>query len=219
MTVHKDVNQVKPHKASLFHAKIIIINIFLNVHLSGYLCMTSILLCVIFFLCFSLYALFHECVCMCWEGGVIGGIDRWSALMWTDRSCLIQRKGEGESWHCPALLCLCSIESCIYLVTIFLLKRSSITPLIDVHSVFVLLWFAQIYLSPSPLLSFLFPFFLLIPKSDSDRWRIRLTLQCFPPLLLPPLAVFSCAPSNGQSAKGLPMNFLLQGLIQNYLAA
>ena len=37
-----------------------------------------------------------------------------------------------------------------------------------------------------------------------------------PPL---PSPVFSCAPSNRQSAKGLPVNFLLQGLIRYYLAA
>lgn len=100
---------------------------------------------------FFLHVLFHLYVCVL--RGVIGGIDRWPALMWIDRSCLIWSKGEGECWHCPTLLCLCSIESCIYSFAVFLPKRSSITPLIDVRSVFALLWLAQIYLSLSPLWS------------------------------------------------------------------
>lgn len=80
---------------------------------------------------------------------------------------------------------------------------------------------------PPPLLAQIQPpslslsFFLLIPKSDSDRWPGCLTRQSLPLLLLllSPLAVFSCVPSNGQCAKGLPVNFLLPGLIQYYLAA
>lgn len=83
---------------------------------------------------------------MCVLRGVIGGTDRWPALMWIDRSCLIWR--EGECWHCPTLLCLCSIQSCIYSFAVFLPKRSSIMSLIDVRPVFALLWLAQIYLSP-----------------------------------------------------------------------
>lgn len=147
MSACEDEDEVKPHNESLFQSKSIRINILLNVHWSGYLFVTSILLCMIFFFCMC-YS-----ICMCVLRGVIGGIDRWPALMWIDRSCLIWRKGEGECWHCPTLLCLCSIQSCIYSFAVFLPKRSSITSLIDVRPVFALLWLAQIYLSLSPLRS------------------------------------------------------------------
>lgn len=83
------------------------------------------------------------------------------------------------------------------MVTVFCLEPS-ITLLIDVNSVLVLLCLQRLG-SPSLCLSsyvLLFPFFLLIPQSDCDRWRSLLPCQWLPPLLPCLLLVFSCALSN-----------------------
>lgn len=111
-----------------------------------------------------------------------------------------------ESWHCPELLCLSLIERRIYLVPVFLLE-CSITLLIDVHSVLVLLCLQRLA-SPSlcfPPCILLLLSLLLIPQSDCDRWRSRLPRQWLPPLL-----VFSCAPSNRQ-CQGAPHEFPAPG--------
>lgn len=154
------------------------------------------------------------------------GIDRWPTLCGQERSCLIERKKEGERAG--------TVLSCLFDREAYLLGHSFppeelhhtpnrcllciCTPLlINISPPSLCLSLSPFHcLSPSVLL---FSFFLLIPKSDSDRWRSRLPCQCLPPSLLPQLPVFSCAPSSRHGAKGLPMNFLLQGLIRYYLAA
>lgn len=130
------------------------------------------------------------------------------------------REGGGELATVPSFLCLCLTERCIYLVTVFLPRRS-ITLLIDVHSVYVVLLPAKISLS-APSLCCLVCLSLSSFHSSSSSLNQTVTgggaafhANASPPL---PSPVFSCAPSNRQSAKGLPMNFLLQGLIRYYLA-
>ncbi len=132
-------------------------------------------------------------MCVCVYGVV--GADRWLAPC-GQRGAALSRGIEGESWRCPVLFSLFLIERCVYFVTLLLLK-CSITLLIDAHSVFVSLCTQRLVtLSPFRSLSILlFSFFLLIPKSDSDRWWSCLACQRLPPLLLSPSApcLFLCS--------------------------
>lgn len=103
------------------------------------------------------------------------------------------REGGGELATVPSFLCLCLTERCIYLVTVFLPRRS-ITLLIDVHSVYVVLLPAKISLS-APSLCCLVCLSLSSFHSSSSSLNQTVTgggaafhANASPPLPSPPLS-------------------------------